>query len=53
MEYEIAKQGVKMRMSVKSVSKENVDDSKFAIPTGYTEMNQEQMMKAMGGGGAH
>ncbi len=50
MEYEIAMQGIKMRMLVKSVSKEGVDDSKFTISAGYTEMNQEQIMKAMSGG---
>jgi GLPGLI family protein len=50
MEYEMVKQGMRMKMSTKSVSKEDVDDSKFTIPSGYQEMTQEQMMKAMTGG---
>ena len=53
MEYQVTQSGVKMTFTTKSVSKEAVADSKFEIPTGYTEISmddfQKNMMKMAGG----
>jgi hypothetical protein len=50
MEYELTQQGMTMRMSVKSVTSEPVDDSNFTIPEGYKETTMEEFQKSMGGG---
>jgi len=48
LEYEInADNGMKMKMTAKSVSKESVPDSKFEIPSGYKETTVEEMQKDM------
>ena len=46
LEYEIeAKNGMTMKMTATSVSKETIDDSKFVIPDGYKEMTAEEMQQ--------
>jgi hypothetical protein len=48
LEYEIqAQNGMTMKMTATSVSKEKVDDSKFIAPDGYQEMSMEDMQKDM------
>ncbi|TAL62273.1 MAG: DUF4412 domain-containing protein [Bacteroidetes bacterium] len=48
LEYEMAAgQGIKMKMTAKTVSKESVPDSKFDIPEGYKETTMEDMEKDM------
>lgn len=48
LEYEInADNGMKMKMTAQSVSKESVPDSKFDIPSGYKETTVEEMQKEM------
>lgn len=42
MEYIMTMDGMTLQFMVTAVSKENVDDSKFAIPTGYTVKTQEE-----------
>ena len=49
MEYVISQNGIGMKMSVKSVSKDKVDDNIFKIPSGYKEMTLDEMVKQMGG----
>ncbi len=50
MEYQIAKNGMKMNISVTSISKEAVADNMFTIPEGYKETTKEEMQKGMKGG---
>ncbi len=46
LEYEIlAENGMKMKMTAKSVTKEAVADTQFTIPTGYKETTEEEMQK--------
>ena len=48
LEYEIkAQNGMSMKMTATSVSKETVADSKFVIPDGYKETTVEEMQKDM------
>ena len=48
LEYEVqAQNGMSMKMTATSVSKETVADSKFAIPDGYKETTVEEMQKDM------
>ena len=48
LEFEIqAQNGMKMKMSAKSVSKESVPASKFDIPSDYKETTMEDMQKDM------
>ena len=48
LEYEIiAQNGMTMKMSATSVSKETVADSKFVVPDGYKETTIEDMQKDM------
>ena len=48
LEYEIKTQnGMSMKMTATSVSKETVADSKFTIPDGYKETTPEEMQKDM------
>ncbi len=49
MDYSMIQKGITIHFVAKSVKAEKVDDSVFILPTGYTEMTQEQMMKSMGG----
>lgn len=58
LEYEIqAQNGMKMKMSAKSVNKESVPENKFDIPSDYKETTMEQvqqdMQKMMQQGGQH
>lgn len=58
LEYEMeAERGMKMKMTVKKVSKESVPDSKFDIPADYKETTREglqkEMMQMYQGGGQH
>lgn len=58
LEYEIkAQNGMSMKMTATSVSKESVADSKFDIPSDYKETTMEEMqkdmMQKMQGGGQH
>jgi GLPGLI family protein len=48
MEYEMKQQGLTMRFSAKSVSKENVDDVKFTVPADYKPTTQEEMKQMFG-----
>ncbi|MFN4123833.1 MAG: DUF4412 domain-containing protein [Flavobacteriales bacterium] len=50
LEYSIKQQGMDMKFTASTVSKENVPDSKFKIPDGYTFMSRKDFMKSMGGG---
>ena len=48
LEYEVqAQNGMSMKMTATSVSKETVSDSKFEIPSGYKETTIEDMQKEM------
>lgn len=50
LEFEVAQQGIKMKMTATSVSKEKVADEKFNPPAGdYKEMTQEQLKQMSGG----
>jgi GLPGLI family protein len=58
LEYEMSgDRGMTMKMTAKTVSKENVPDSKFEVPSGYKETTledlQKEMMKGMMQGGDH
>jgi hypothetical protein len=50
LEYEMNQNGVQMRMTTKSISKEDVKDSMFTVPDGYTMTTQESLKSLMGGG---
>jgi GLPGLI family protein len=50
LEYGIKQQGMDMKFSASTVSKEKVPDTKFNIPEGYTFMSRKDFMKSMGGG---
>jgi GLPGLI family protein len=50
MEFQYEQQGMTMKMSVRSVEKQAVDDAMFKIPDGYKEMTMDDMKK-MGAGG--
>lgn len=50
LEYSIKQQGMDMKFSASTVSKEKVPDAKFNIPEGYTYMSRKDFMKSMGGG---
>jgi GLPGLI family protein len=46
LEYEVkSENGMTMKMTAKSVTKENVSDDKFVIPSGYKETTMEEMQK--------
>lgn len=49
MEFETRQQGMTMKFVVKSVSKEDVADSKFSIPSDYKETSKEDLQKMFGG----
>ena len=51
MEYEMNQNGMKIKMTAKSVSKESIPNSAFDVPPGYKEMTKEELMKSMMGGG--
>jgi GLPGLI family protein len=50
MEYEMKQQGLTMRFSAKTVSKENVDEAKFTVPADYKQTTKEEMQQMFGGG---
>lgn len=50
LEYGIKQQGMEMKFAATTISKENVPDTKFKIPEGYTSMSRKEFMKSMGGG---
>ncbi len=53
LEYSIDMNGMKMKMTTTSVTKEKIEDSKFDLPSGYkettTEELQGELMKTMNG----
>lgn len=51
MEFEMDRDGQKIKMTCKSYSTDAVSDSKFDIPEGYTLTTREELMKNMGGMG--
>lgn len=51
LEYEMKQQGMGMKFTAKTVSKESVPDSKFVVPDGYKQMTMEEFQKSMGGMG--
>ncbi|HNQ60984.1 MAG TPA: DUF4412 domain-containing protein [Bacteroidia bacterium] len=50
LEYELIQNGTHMKMSTKSISKEDVKDSMFTVPDGYTMTTPEALKSMMGGG---
>lgn len=50
MEYQLSQNGMNMKFMAKSVSKEKVDASKFAIPSDYKITTKEEISKMFGGG---
>jgi GLPGLI family protein len=57
LSYEVKQGGMTMNMVAKSIEKQSVPDSTFAIPTGYKLMTaddmQKDMMSHMGNGGGN
>ncbi|MCC7303454.1 MAG: DUF4412 domain-containing protein [Bacteroidia bacterium] len=51
MEYEMDRDGQKIKFTCKSYSQDAVADSRFDIPEGYTLTTREELMKMMGGMG--
>ncbi len=49
MEFEFQQQGITMKMSVRSVESQKVDDAMFKIPDGYKEMSMDDLKKMQGG----
>lgn len=49
LEYSMTQQGMEMKFSATTVSKEKVADSKFEIPEGYKKVTKEDLMKSFGG----
>lgn len=47
--YSFKQRGMNMQMTATKISSEKVDDGKFAIPSDYKEMTQEEMRKMFGG----
>jgi hypothetical protein len=47
--YSLKQRGITMQMTAKKVSAEQVDNSKFIIPSDYKEMTREEMRKMFGG----
>jgi GLPGLI family protein len=50
LEYSMSQQGMNMKFTASSITKEKVADSKFTIPEGYTKVTKEELMKSMSGG---
>jgi len=50
LEYEMFQNGTHMKMTTKSISKEDVKDSMFIIPDGYTMTTPKALKSLMGGG---
>ncbi len=51
MEYTVEAQGMVMRMTISTISKEKVSDDKFTVPEGYEVKPYSEMMKMAGGAG--
>jgi GLPGLI family protein len=49
LEYSMTQQGMEMKFSASTVSKEKVADSKFIIPEGYKKVTRDELMKSFGG----
>lgn len=52
LEFEIFQNGMRMKMTTKSITSQDVDASKFIIPDGYTKTTAEGLKSLMGGGRA-
>jgi GLPGLI family protein len=50
MEYQVASEGLNMKLTAKLVSAEKVPDDLFKIPEGYKLMTQEEFSKMLGEG---
>lgn len=50
LEFQAEQNGMTMKMTAKHVIEQNVEDSKFITPEGYTLMTKEQVQQMYGGG---
>ena len=50
LEFQTEQNGMTMKMTAKSVEEQQVDDSKFMLPEGYTVMTKEQFKQMYKGG---
>jgi hypothetical protein len=49
MEFDMTRNGMKMKATATKVDLSTVSDSQFTIPDGYQELKPEQLMQMMGG----
>jgi len=50
VEYALNQNGIGMKMTAKTITKDKIDETIFKVPEGYKEMTKEEAMKMMGGG---